>query len=136
MRIMGIDYGQRRTGIAVSDEDEILASSVTVITESDPNKTAQKCADYYKALNAKKIVLGLPKNMDATLGFRAQNTIAFADILKGLLPETEIVYLDERLTTKEAEQYMNITNTYGKKRKQTIDALAAKIILQNYLDSK
>ena len=136
MRIMSIDYGEKRTGIAVSDENEILASAVTVITESDPIMAAQKCVKCFKEIKADEIVLGLPKNMDGSLGFRANKTIEFSKLLQSFLPDTNIVFLDERLTTKEAIQYMNITNTRGKKRKQTIDALAAKIILQNYLDSK
>lgn len=136
MRILGIDYGNRRTGVAVSDETEFLASSVGNVVESDPEKTAAKVAKIYKEQNAGRIVLGLPKNMDGSSGFRVEHTLRFKALLEGLLPEVEIVLYDERMTTMAAAQYMNITDVRGKKRKNTIDTLAAKIILQDYLDSK
>ena len=136
MRILGIDYGNRRTGVAVSDETEFLASSVGNVVESDPEKTAAKVAKIYKEQNAGRIVLGLPKNMDGSSGFRVEHTLRFKALLEGLLPEAEIVLDDERMTTMAAAQYMNITDVRGKKRKNTIDTLAAKIILQDYLDSK
>ena len=136
MRILGIDYGNRRTGVAVSDETEFLASSVGNVVESDPQKTAEKVADIYKEQNAGKIVLGLPKNMDGSSGFRVEHTMRFKELLEELLPGVDIVLYDERMTTLAAAQYMNITDTRGKKRKNTIDTLAAKIILQDYLDSQ
>ena len=136
MRILGIDYGNRRTGVAVSDETEFLASSVGNVVESDPEKTAAKVAEIYKEQNAGRIVLGLPKNMDGSSGFRVEHTLRFKALLEGLLPGVEIVLYDERMTTMAAAQYMNITDVRGKKRKNTIDTLAAKIILQDYLDSK
>lgn len=136
MRILGIDYGNRRTGVAVSDETEFLASSVGNVVESDPAKTAEKVAQIYKEQNAGKIVLGLPKNMDGSSGFRVEHTMRFKELLKELLPGVEIVLYDERMTTLAAAQYMNITDVRGKKRKNTIDTLAAKIILQDYLDSQ
>ena len=77
MRILGIDYGNRRTGVAVSDETEFLASSVGNVVESDPEKTAAKVAEIYKEQNAGRIVLGLPKNMDGSSGFRVEHTIRF-----------------------------------------------------------
>lgn len=136
MRILGIDYGNRRTGVAVSDETEFLASSVGNVVESDPAKTAEKVAQIYKEQNAGKIVLGLPKNMDGSSGFRVEHTMRFKELLEELLPGVEIVLYDERMTTLAAAQYMNITDVRGKKRKNTIDTLAAKIILQDYLDSQ
>ena len=136
MRILGIDYGNRRTGVAVSDETEFLASSVGNVVESDPAKTAEKVAQIYKEQNAGKIVLGLPKNMDGSSGFRVEHTMRFKELLEELLPGVPIVLYDERMTTLAAAQYMNITDVRGKKRKNTIDTLAAKIILQDYLDSQ
>lgn len=136
MRILGLDYGGRRTGVAISDETEFLASSVGNVVESDPQKVAQKVADIYKENGAGKIVLGLPKNMDGSSGFRVEHTLSFKQLLEQLLPGVEIVLYDERMTTMAAAQYMNITDVRGKKRKNTIDTLAAKIILQDYLDSK
>lgn len=136
MRIMGIDYGDRRTGIAVSDDSEFLASAVTTVTGSDMEKVARQTADIYIECGARQIVLGLPKNMDGSEGFRAKHTRDFGQKLQALLPDCEIVFYDERMTTMAASQYMNITDVRGKKRKNTIDMLAAKIILQDYLDSK
>ena len=74
--------------------------------------------------------------MDGSSGFRVEHTLKFKELLQNLLPDTEIVMFDERMTTMAAAQYMNITDVRGKKRKNTIDTLAAKIILQDYLDSK
>lgn len=81
-------------------------------------------------------MLGLPKNMDGSEGFRADHTRNFGQALVRLLPDVEIIYYDERMTTMAAAEYMNITDVRGKKRKDSIDLLAAKIILQDYLDSK
>ncbi len=136
MRILGIDYGNRRTGVAISDETEFLASAIGTVTESEPQKIAERIADIYIKQGAQKIVLGMPKNMDGSLGFRAEHTLKFRDLLYEILPDTEIILYDERMTTMAAAQYMNITDVRGKKRKSTIDTLAAKIILQDYLDSK
>ncbi len=136
MRILGIDYGDRRTGVAMSDETEFLASTVCTIKGQDMDFVANEVAEIYKQNGAEKIILGLPKNMDGSSGFRVAHTMDFKEKLQQLLPDTEIVMFDERMTTMAAAQYMNITDVRGKKRKQTIDALAAKIILQDYLDSQ
>ena len=104
--------------------------------EVKAEKTAEKVAEIYKEQGAGKIVLGLPKNMDGSSGFRVEHTMRFKELLEGLLPGVEIVLYDERMTTLAAAQYMNITDVRGKKRKNTIDTLAAKIILQDYLDSQ
>lgn len=133
---MGIDYGDRRTGIALSDDTEFLAGGVTTIKSSDPQAVADKVTEICTENHVTKIVLGLPKNMDGSEGFRAEHTRAFGDLLKRRIPEAEIIYFDERMTTMAAAQYMNITDVRGKKRKNSIDMLAAKIILQDYLDSK
>lgn len=136
MRILGIDYGDRRTGIAISDETEFLSSALCTVKGSDADKVAAEVAEIYKRENAGKIVLGLPKNMDGSSGFRVEHTLNFKAKLEALLPDTEIIMYDERMTTLAASQYMNIADVRGKKRKETIDMLAAKIILQDYLDSK
>lgn len=136
MRILGIDYGDRRTGIAMSDETEFLASALTTIKGQDADVVARQVADICKEHNIGKIVLGLPKNMDGSLGFRVNHTMNFKAKLEELLPDIEIIMYDERMTTMAAAQFMNITDVRGKKRKNSIDMLAAKIILQDYLDSK
>ncbi len=136
MKILGIDYGDRRTGVAVSDDSEFLASGVTTVKGTDMDGTALKIAKICREQSAGRIVLGLPKNMDGSEGFRAEHTRDFGQRLAALLPDIELVYYDERMTTMAAAQYMNITDVRGKKRKDSIDLLAAKIILQDYLDSK
>ncbi len=134
MIIMGVDLGHARTGIAVCDKREILASPVKVITAYTNEKVAAEAAALAKELRAEKIVVGLPKNMDGSEGESAQNARAFAAMLQEStgLP---VVMQDERGTTVTAHGYLNETNVRGKKRKQTVDAVAAVIILQNYLDS-
>ncbi|HIW14432.1 MAG TPA: Holliday junction resolvase RuvX [Firmicutes bacterium] len=134
MIIMGVDLGHARTGIAVCDKREILASPVKVITAYTNEKVAAEAAALAKELRAEKIVVGLPRNMDGSEGESAQNARAFAAMLQEStgLP---VVMQDERGTTVTAHGYLNETNVRGKKRKQTVDAVAAVIILQNYLDS-
>jgi len=134
MKIIGIDYGDTRTGLAISDVEERLAFSIGVVSartiEDAANLVSQKIIEN----DAKKAVLGLPKNMDGSEGFRAEKTRRFAEALTKLHPDISINFLDERLTTKAATFFLNETNTRGKKRKNTVDTVAAQIILQDYLD--
>ncbi len=135
IRIIGIDYGDARVGIAASDETEFLASAVCTVNVTGMRDACKKVTEKIKELGGSKIVLGLPKNMDGSLSFRAEKTNAFKEMLSestGL----EIIFVDERLSTVEAYTYMNITDFNGKKRREVIDALSAQIILQSYLDSK
>ncbi len=135
MTVLGIDYGDSRTGVAVSDGTGLISCGVETVRSKDPEKTAARIAEIYAERQAKKIVLGLPRNMDGSEGFRAERTRLFGQTLKDMLPDAEIIYYDERMTTMAASRYMDITDVYGKKRKESIDLLAAKIILQDYLDS-
>ena len=130
---MSVDLGKARTGLAVSDKTEFLASPYKVIFEKSPNKLPEKVAEAAAEAGAELIVVGLPKNMDGTEGESAQNTRAFAQRLSELTG-VKTVMQDERGTTITAHNYLNDTNTRGKKRKETVDAVAATIILQNYLD--
>ena len=132
MIILGIDHGDVRTGVAVCDKNEILASPVTVITERRDEALAQKLAALAEELQAEEIVMGLPKNMDGSVGFRAQAIEAFAETLRAAV-SIPVVLRDERLTTVSAHQYLNATDTRGKKRKQTVDAVSAVLILEDYL---
>ncbi len=134
MRIMGIDYGDKRIGIAVSDPLGITAQGVTTLDNSGKKKLALAFEELFKKYAPEKIVLGLPKNMDGTLGFRAEATYKFAEFLK-TLTKAEIVYWDERLTTVSAALVLNETNTRGKSRKKVIDTVSACIILENYMQS-
>jgi len=132
MIIFGVDFGDARTGLAVCDKLEMLASPAGVITEYDFDRCAQKTADAAKAAKAEEIVVGHPLNMDGSCGARAQKCEEFAEKLRGLtgLP---VVLWDERRTTVTAHQMLNDTNTRGKKRKAVVDAVAATVILEGYL---
>ena len=132
MVIMSVDYGDVRTGVAVCDKNEILASPVTVITDSNADSLADKITSFAKDYRAEMFVVGLPKNMDGSEGFRAEACREFAATLKensGL--ETELY--DERLTTVSAHNALNATNTRGKKRKAVVDAVSAVMILEDYM---
>ena len=132
MVILSVDYGDVRTGVAVCDKSEFLASPVGVITERRAEKLAEKIASLAAEYKAEEIAMGLPKNMDGSEGFRAEACRAFADLLRQAtgLPVT---LRDERLTTVSAHHYLNATDTRGKKRKETVDAVSAVIILEDYL---
>ena len=135
MIIMSVDLGKARTGIAVCDKTEFLASPYTVIFEKSPVKLPEKVAEAAKACQAELIVVGLPKNMDGSEGESAQNARAFAEKLMELTG-LDAVMQDERGTTVTAHNVLNVTNTRGKKRKNVVDAVAATIILQDFLDSR
>ena len=135
MIIMSVDLGKARTGLAVCDKTEFLASPYKVIFEKSPNKLPEKVVQAALEAKAELIVVGLPKNMDGTEGEIAQNARAFAEQLNELtgLP---VDMQDERGTTITAHGYLNDTNTRGKKRKAVVDEVAATIILQDYLDKR
>lgn len=135
MIIMSVDLGKARTGIAVCDKTEFLASPYKVIFEKSPQKLPEKVAEAAKETKAELIVVGLPKNMDGTEGESARNARAFAQKLTEIT-EIETVMQDERGTTITAHNFLNNTNTRGKKRKNVVDEVAATIILQDYLDKR
>ena len=131
MIILSVDYGDTRTGIAVCDKTEFLASPVTVITEKESEPLIEKITEIAKEKKAKLIVVGLPVNMDGTHG--AQRCEDFAAALTEF-SGIETVMRDERLTTVSAHNALNVTNTRGRKRKAVVDAVSAVMILQDYLD--
>lgn len=133
MRIMGVDFGDTRIGISISDESEFLASPVGFITERHFLKAASAISEKAKELNAGKIVLGFPKNLNETEGTRAKLTRELKEKLCELTG-LEVELFDERLTTALADSIMNTTNTKKNKKKKIVDTLSACIILQNYLD--
>ncbi|HBE15634.1 MAG TPA: Holliday junction resolvase RuvX [Ruminococcaceae bacterium] len=135
MIALGVDLGHARTGLAVSDKSGFLASSLCVITEYNDEKLIQKIADKVRETKAEIIVVGLPRNMDGSEGESAQRARELAARLSEL---TGVPYhmQDERGTTITAHNYLSAGNVYGKKRKQKVDAVAASIILQDYLDSQ
>lgn len=135
MRIMSVDRGDVRTGIAVCDVLETLASPVTVLTEYHPERLADRVAEEAKRLSVQQIVVGLPRNMDGSLGASADKCQALAEELKSLtgLP---VCLWDERLTTVAAHNILSAGNVRGKKRKETVDSVAAVLILEGYLASR
>lgn len=131
-RIMGIDYGDARTGIAISDLLCSLVGSTTVIHSRNPQKTLEKIVQLVQENDVGQIVMGLPKNMNGTEGPRAEICREFARRVEettGL----SVKLWDERRTTVEAHQILNEHNYHGKKRKDTVDAVAASLILEGYL---
>ena len=134
-RILGVDFGDTRTGLAVSDVSRILASGIGYVSPGGIEKTAVKVAEIALERKVSAIVVGLPKNMDGTEGFRAERCREFAQMLRQKSEGKLLVaMIDERLTTMSASRYLNETNTRGSKRKGVIDTLSAEIILQNALD--
>ena len=132
--ILGIDYGSSRTGFAIS-ENGFLAGTLETFAEKNMNKVAEHAAELALKHNVDTIIVGLPKNMDGSEGFRAEAVRAFVAILKEYT-ELPIILEDERMTTMVAHQYLNLTGTGGQKRKKVVDTLSAEIILQNYLDQR
>lgn len=133
MRIMSVDLGDARTGIAICDQMELLASPVEVIAEKDRDVLLEKVKAHAVNNRAELIVVGYPKNMDGSIGERATKSSEFADRLTELT-NLPVKLWDERQTTITATNYLNITNTRGKKRKSIIDAVAACVILESYLN--
>ena len=133
--VMGVDFGDTRTGLAVSDPSRFLASGIGYISPGGIEKTADAVADAVRRERVVAVVVGLPVNMDGSEGARAARCRKFADLLCHRLGEDfPVVMFDERMTTMTASRYLNETNTRGKKRKSVIDTLSAQIILQNCLD--
>ena len=135
MRIMAIDYGDAHTGIAISDPTGFLAGYTTVITAYRPEIVAENIARLVKEHGVEELVLGYPKNMDGTLGPRAEK----AEGMKKLLEETiglPVALWDERRTTIDAHQILMGSGKNAKKRKKVVDAVAASLILEGYLTFK
>ncbi len=132
MVIMGVDYGDARTGIAVCDKFEMMARDEAMIQKEGFKTTAEAVAARAKELGAELIVVGNPKNMDGTEGPRSQKCKEFAAYLEeiGGIPVT---LCDERLTTVSAHKILSENNVRGKKRKNTVDSLSARLILEDYM---
>ena len=132
-KYLGVDYGDKRTGLAECDASGLIAGRIGTISEGGMKNTAERVAREAAERGCKKIIVGLPKNMDGSEGFRAETVKAFVEILKGLT-EIPIDFYDERMTTMQAYRFLDSTATFGKKRKEQIDTVSAEIILQNYID--
>ncbi len=135
MRIMGIDYGDARTGVAISDLLCTLVGSAKVVPSRNTDKAIADIVKIAEENQVGEIVVGLPKNMDGTEGSRAQLCREFADRL-GQATGLPVVMWDERRTTVEAHNILSQHNYHGKKRKDTVDAVAASLILEGYLAFK
>lgn len=132
MKIIAVDFGDSRTGIAMCDKTEMLASPLCVINEKDFEECVKKTADIIAENKADMAVVGYPKNMNNTIGERAEKCTLFAEKLREL-SGVPVELWDERCTTVSAHNYLNVTNTRGKKRKAVVDAVAATIILESYM---
>ena len=132
-KIMAVDFGDVRTGIAVCDVSRLIASGKGYISPGGIDRTADAIAEAAREYGVAAIVVGLPVNMDGSHGARAQRCEKLASFLKERL-DIPVAVFDERMTTMTASRYLNETGTHGKKRKQVIDTLSAQIILQNCLD--
>ena len=137
MRIMGLDYGSKTVGVAVSDPLGLTAQGIETIQRKEENKLRRTCArieELIREYGVEKIVLGFPKHMNKDIGERAQKSLEFRDMLTrrtGL----EVIMWDERLTTAEAERTLIESSVRRENRKKYIDKIAAVFILQGYLDS-
>ena len=130
-RVLGVDYGEARTGLAISDTTRFLANGIGNVQGGGLEKTAERVLEAAREHGAVAVVLGLPVNMNGTEGPKAARIRELAALIERELP---VYLMDERMTTMSAARYLNETNTRGKKRKGVIDTLSAQIILQNALD--
>lgn len=135
MKIMSVDYGDARTGIAFCDASEILASSYCVINETYAPKLVGKIIQIIEKEKPQRVVIGLPRNMDGSYGFRAEKCRELGSLLSAEYP-IDIDYEDERLTTVIADGILSSNNVRGKKRRDIIDAVSAVVILQDYIDKR
>ena len=135
MRIMAIDYGDAHTGIAISDPTGFLAGFTTTIDAYRPEVVAERVAALAKEHGVEELVLGYPKNMDGSLGPRAEKAEAMAELLKAAT-SLPVVLWDERRTTIDAHQILFNSGKNAKKRKKVVDAVAASLILEGYLTYK
>lgn len=132
MRVLAIDYGDARTGIAVSDASGMIVGQTTVIHSRNAKKTAQEIALLVRKTGVERLVMGFPRNMDGTEGPRAALYKEFAALVEQECSMPVILW-DERRTTVEAHNILSDCNYHGKKRKNTVDAVAASLILEGYL---
>lgn len=136
MRSMSLDVGTKTIGIAVSDLTGLIASGVETIRRTSIERDYQRLAELIKEHEVDTLVVGYPKNMNGSIGERAQACVAMAEELKERFAPIKVVLWDERLSTVAAERVLIDADMRRNKRKKIIDTMAAVVILQNYLDSK
>lgn len=134
MRILGLDIGDKRIGVALSDDLGITAQALEVI-ERQEEKEMEHLRSLVERYGVSRVVVGLPKNMDGSLGPQGQKVLAYAEELERRLP-VAVVLWDERLTTVEAEKHLIRGDTSRRRRRKVIDKIAAALILQSYLDAR
>ena len=135
MRIIGLDLGTKTLGISMSDFTETVATTYKTINYSNLNVLLNELKSILEEHKVLEVVLGLPKNMNNTLGPAAERSLEFGKLIEDNL-NIKVIYQDERLSTKQANSYMLMADMSRKKRKEKVDSLAANIILQSYLDRK
>ncbi len=138
MRILGLDYGSKTVGVAISDELGLIASGVETITRDNEvsiKKTIKRLEEIIKENGIKKIILGYPKNMNGTEGERCKKTADFKARLERNFKKVEVILWDERLSTKVSIDILNESKMNKKEHKKVVDKMAAMYILQGYLDS-
>ena len=132
MKIMAVDFGDARTGLAVCDRTEFLASPIGIIEEKSLAKVAEKIVYATREYDVGMVVIGLPRNMDGTEGARAKKSHKLAETLRAIIP-LPVELWDERSTTISAANILSENGTFGKKRKEVLDAVAATVILESYM---
>ena len=135
MIVLGIDLGKARTGVAICDKGELLASPLTVVQEHNRERLVDRLTALAQENRVELLAVGLPRNMDGSEGESAQNAREVGALLEAAT-RLPVQVVDERGTTITAHGYLNDTNTRGKRRKAVVDAVAATVILQNYLDAR
>ncbi|HOL79556.1 MAG TPA: Holliday junction resolvase RuvX [Clostridiales bacterium] len=135
MVILAVDYGEARTGLAVCDKNEVLATPLSPVVVKSTDMLIDTIIETAKQYKAELIVVGLPVNMDGSHGFRAEVVKEFAQLLKEK-SGMPVEFWDERLTTMSASRLLNETDVKGKKRKMKLDSAAAALILQSFIDSR
>ena len=136
MRAMSLDVGTKTIGVAASDLMMMIAGGVETIRRTSPQKDFERLTQLVKEYEVDTLVVGYPKNMNGSVGERAQMCEAFAEELRQHFPDVKVVLWDERLSTVAAEKVLVDADMRRKKRRQVIDMTAAVVILQNYLDSR
>ena len=132
---LGVDFGDARTGLALSDPMGFLATGAGCIRSGNLRKTAEETAAFAKEKGVARIIIGNPLNMNGTAGPRTERVKAYAELVSEL-SGIPVELLDERLTTVSAHRFLSDSGVSGKKRKNSVDELSATLILQNYLDRK
>ncbi|MBX6351829.1 MAG: Holliday junction resolvase RuvX [Thermoflavifilum sp.] len=136
MRILSVDYGTRRVGLALSDPTGTLAQGFSVLQNTADADVLREISRIVDEEGVAEVIVGYPRNMDGSIGPRAEQCAEFAGALQAMLGDIPVRLVDERLTTAFAERTLIEAGMRRKKRRQVVDALAAQVLLQNYLDAK